>query len=93
MYRPDSRVVRLIERMGSEVNPNQKRLLCINKVDLIEKKKDILKVAEEFKELPGYERCFTISGLKGAGVKDLTQYLTEQAVKRPWDEDLLVTSE
>ncbi|XP_070024269.1 GTP-binding protein ERG [Nicotiana sylvestris] len=93
LTKPDSRVVRLIERMGSEVNPNQKRLLCINKVDLIEKKKDILKVAEEFKELPGYERCFTISGLKGAGVKDLTQYLTEQALKRPWDEDPLVTSE
>nr|XP_009619099.1 GTP-binding protein ERG [Nicotiana tomentosiformis] len=93
LTKPDSRVVRLIERMGSEVNPNQKRLLCINKVDLIEKKKDILKVAEEFKDLPGYERCFTISGLKGAGVKDLTQYLTEQAVKRPWDEDPLVMSE
>lgn len=93
LTKPDSRVVRLIERMGSEANPNQKRLLCINKVDLIEKKKDLLKVAEEFKDLPGYERCFTISGLKGAGVKDLTKYLMEQAVKRPWDEDPFVMSE
>lgn len=42
--------------MGSEAKPNQKRLLCINKVDLIEKKKDMLKVVEEFKDLPGYER-------------------------------------
>ncbi|CAN4083683.1 unnamed protein product [Withania somnifera] len=90
---PDSRVVRLIERMGYETNPKQKRLLCINKVDLIEKKKDLLKVAEEFKDLPGYERCFTISGLKGAGVKDLTKYLMEQALKRPWDEDPFVMSE
>ncbi|KAM3285508.1 GTP-binding protein ERG [Capsicum chacoense] len=93
LTKPDSRVVRLIERMGSEANPNQKRLLCINKVDLIEKKKDLLKVAEEFKDLPRYERCFTISGLKGAGVKDLTKYLMEQAVKRPWDEDPFVMSE
>ncbi|XP_060193366.1 GTP-binding protein ERG [Lycium barbarum] len=93
LTKPDSRVVRLIERMGSEANPKQKRLLCINKVDLIEKKKDLLKVAEEFKDLPGYERCFTISGLKGAGVKDLTKYLTEQALKRPWDEDPLIMSE
>ncbi|XP_016560255.1 GTP-binding protein ERG [Capsicum annuum] len=93
LTKPDSRVVRLIERMGSEANPNQKHLLCINKVDLIEKKKDLLKVAEEFKDLPGYERCFTISGLKGAGVKDLTKYLMEQAVKRPWDEDPFVMSE
>ncbi|PHT90919.1 GTP-binding protein ERG [Capsicum annuum] len=101
LTKPDSRVVRLIERMGSEANPNQKHLLCINKVDLIEKKKDLLKVAEEFKDLPGYERCFTISGLKGAGVKDLTKYLMEQAslslslyvLKRPWDEDPFVMSE
>ncbi|KAJ8549820.1 hypothetical protein K7X08_033527 [Anisodus acutangulus] len=93
LTKPDSRVVRLIERMGSEANPKQKRLLCINKVDLIEKKKDLLKVAEEFKDLPGYERCFTISGLKGAGVKDLTKFLMEQALKRPWDEDPLIMSE
>lgn len=93
LTKPDSRVVRLIERMGSEAKPNQKRLLCINKVDLIEKKKDLLKVVEEFKDLPGYERCFTVSGLKGAGVKDLTKYLMEQSVKRPWDEDPFVMSE
>lgn len=93
LTKPDSRVVRLIERMGSEANPKQKCLLCINKVDLIEKKKDLLKVAEEFKDLPGYDRCFTISGLKGAGVKDLTEYLMEQSVKRPWDEDPFVMSE
>ncbi|KAG5623036.1 hypothetical protein H5410_008254 [Solanum commersonii] len=93
LTKPDSRVVRLIKRMGSEANPNQKRLLCINKVDLIEKKKDLLKVVEEFKDLPGYERCFTVSGLKGAGVKDLTKYLMEQSLKRPWDEDPFVMSE
>lgn len=28
----------------------------MNKIDLVEKKKDLLKVAEEFKDLPGYER-------------------------------------
>lgn len=91
--RPDSRVVKLIERIGSEANPKQKRILCMNKVDLVEKKKDLLKVAEQFKELPGYEKYFMISGLKGSGVKDLTQFLMEQAVKRPWDEDPLAPSE
>lgn len=49
-------MVRLIERMGSQVNPSQKRVLCMNKIDLVEKKKDLLKVAEEFKDLPGYDR-------------------------------------
>ncbi|XP_024020161.1 GTP-binding protein ERG isoform X2 [Morus notabilis] len=38
-------------------------------------------------------RHFMISGLKGSGVKDLTQYLMEQAVKRPWDEDPFTMSE
>lgn len=55
-YRPDSRVIRLIKRMGAEANSKQKRILCMNKVDLVEKKKDLLKVAEQFKDLPGYER-------------------------------------
>ncbi|PSS15792.1 GTP-binding protein like [Actinidia chinensis var. chinensis] len=93
LNRPDSRVVKLINRMGAIVNPKQKRVLCMNKVDLVEKKKDLLKVAEQFKDLPGYEKYFMISGLKGSGVKHLTQYLMEQAVKRPWDEDPLTMSE
>lgn len=42
--------------MGAQAHPKQKRVLCMNKVDLVEKKKDLLKVAEEFKDLPGYER-------------------------------------
>lgn len=31
----------------------------MNKIDLVEKKKDLLKVAEEFKDLPGYERLMS----------------------------------
>lgn len=91
--RPDSRVIQLIKRMGARSIPNQRRILCMNKIDLVEKKKDLLKVAEEFKDLPGYERYFMISGLKGSGVKDLTQYLMEQAVQRPWEEDPFTMSE
>ncbi|KAJ6308704.1 hypothetical protein OIU76_018309 [Salix suchowensis] len=79
--------------MGAQANPKQKRVLCMNKIDLVEKKKDLLKVVEEFKDLPGYDRHFMISGLKGSGVKQLNQYLMEQAVKRPWDEDPLSMSE
>ncbi|XP_006659933.2 GTP-binding protein ERG [Oryza brachyantha] len=84
---PDSRVIKLIKRLGAEVNPNQKRILCMNKVDLVEDKKDLLKVAKEFEDLPGFERYFMVSGLKGKGVKDLVQFLMEQAVRRPWDEE------
>ncbi|KAE8724802.1 GTP-binding protein ERG [Hibiscus syriacus] len=93
LTRPDSRVIRLIKRMGAEASPKQARVLCMNKVDLVEKKKDLLKVAEQFKDLPGYERIFTISGLKGSGVEDLSGHLMEQAVKRPWAEDPFAMSE
>ncbi|GJT94064.1 hypothetical protein Tco_1082909 [Tanacetum coccineum] len=91
--RTDNRVIGLIKRMGSEVNPKQKRRLCMNKVDLVENKKDLLMVADQFKDLPGYERYFMIYGLKDFGVKDLTQYLTEHALKRPWDEDPLIMTD
>ncbi|OEL38136.1 GTP-binding protein ERG [Dichanthelium oligosanthes] len=90
---PDSRVIKLIKRLGTEVNPNQRRVLCMNKVDLVEDKKDLLKVAKEFEDLPGYERYFMVSGLKGKGVKDLVQYLMDQAVRRPWEEEPTVMTE
>ncbi|XP_062192857.1 GTP-binding protein ERG-like [Phragmites australis] len=90
---PDSRVIKLIKRLGAEVNPNQRRILCMNKVDLVEDKKDLLKVAKEFEGLPGYERYFMVSGLKGKGVKDLVQYLMDQAVQRPWDEESTAMTE
>lgn len=28
-----------------------------------------------------------ISGLKRSGVKEISQYLMDQAVKKPWEED------
>ncbi|XP_050371663.1 GTP-binding protein ERG [Argentina anserina] len=93
LTRPDVRVIKTIKRMGMAPHPTQKRILCMNKVDLVEKKKDLLTVAEQFKDLPGYERHFMISGLKGYGVKDLTEYLMLQAVKRPWEEDPFTMSE
>ncbi|EPS72273.1 hypothetical protein M569_02487, partial [Genlisea aurea] len=91
--RPDSRVVRLIERMGSDSSTNQKRILCLNKIDLVEKKSELNKALEKFKDLPGYEKHFLVSGMKGTGVRDLVQHLLKKAVKRPWDEDPLAMSE
>ncbi|KAJ3698519.1 hypothetical protein LUZ61_002224 [Rhynchospora tenuis] len=90
---PDRRVIKLIRLLGKEKQPEQKRILCMNKVDLVTDKKDLLKVANEFNDLPGYDRYFMISGLKGSGVKDLEQYLMDQAVKRPWEEEPKVMTE
>ncbi|KAI3939475.1 hypothetical protein MKW98_022343, partial [Papaver atlanticum] len=78
LSKPDKRVIRLINHVVAQVHPKQKRVFCMNKVDLVENKKDLLKVAKEFGDLPGYERYFMISGLKGSGVKDLSKYLMEQ---------------
>ncbi|KAJ1698064.1 hypothetical protein LUZ63_006576 [Rhynchospora breviuscula] len=90
---PDRRVIKLIRLLGKEKQPEQKRILCMNKVDLVTDKKDLLKVAKEFNDLPGYDRYFMISGLKGAGVKDLEQYLMDHAAKRPWEEEPKVMTE
>ncbi|KAK8961493.1 GTP-binding protein ERG [Platanthera guangdongensis] len=91
--KPDTRVINLIKNLGAKAHPKQKRVLCMNKVDLVEDKKDLLKVAKDFEDLPGYERYFMISGLKGSGVKDLVQYLMDQAVKKPWDEEPSIMTE
>jgi GTP-binding protein Era len=93
LERPDPRVISLVKKLGENVHPKQKRVLCMNKVDLIEVKKDLLKVAGEFGHLPGYDEFYMISGMRGSGVKDLVKYLMEQAVKRPWDEDPMLMDE
>ncbi|KAJ7563232.1 hypothetical protein O6H91_03G102000 [Diphasiastrum complanatum] len=85
--KPDPRVQRLVEKLGVEERPPQKRILCLNKVDLVKKKKSLLPLAQEFGQLPGFERIFMISGLKGGGVKDVKEFLLDQAVIRPWEEE------
>lgn len=87
LVKPDPRVISLVKKLGENVHPKQKRVLCMNKVDLVQVKKDLLKVALEFGQLPGYDKFYMISGQRGSGVKDLVKYLMDQAVKRPWDED------
>lgn len=56
LCRSDTRVIKLIKNLGANAHHKQKRVLCMNKVDLVEDKKDLLKVAKEFEDLPGYER-------------------------------------
>lgn len=56
LCRRDSRVVGLIKCVGAQASPKQRRVLCMNKIDLVEKKKDLSNVLEEFQDLPGYDR-------------------------------------
>ncbi|KAI3914531.1 hypothetical protein MKW98_011592 [Papaver atlanticum] len=53
LSKPDKRVIRLINHVVAQVHPKQKQVFCMNKVDLVENKKDLL--------------YFMISGLKGSG--------------------------
>ncbi|KAH7295721.1 hypothetical protein KP509_27G062200 [Ceratopteris richardii] len=87
IHKSDKRVIRLVEKLGSEVSPNLKKSLVLNKVDIVENKKQLLPLAQQFENLPGYENIFMISALTGSGVKDVVSYLSSQAVKRPWEED------
>ncbi|KAH1053198.1 hypothetical protein GYH30_022472 [Glycine max] len=64
----------------------------MNKINLVEKKKDLLKVAKEFKDLPRYERNFMISGLKG-GMSKRSDSVLDGAVRRAWEEDPFTMSE
>ncbi|KAL3699780.1 hypothetical protein R1sor_017802 [Riccia sorocarpa] len=85
--RPDRRVKRLVEKIGMEQVVDQKKVLCLNKVDLIEQKRLLLPLAKEFENLPAYDRIFMISGLTGSGVNDVKDYLLQQAIVSPWEED------
>ncbi|KAL2652073.1 hypothetical protein R1flu_020201 [Riccia fluitans] len=85
--RPDRRVKRLVEKIGMEQVVDQKKILCLNKVDLIEQKRLLLPLAKEFENLPAYDRIFMISGLTGSGVNDVKEYLLHQAIASPWEED------
>lgn len=87
IHKPDKRILRLVEKLGMEENPHPKRVLCLNKVDIVENKKDLLPLAKLFEKLPGYESIYMISALTGSGVKDIMKYLMGEAVLRPWEED------
>lgn len=87
IHKPDKRILRLVKKLGSEENPHPKRILCLNKVDIVDNKKDLLPLAQLFGNLPGYESIFMISALTGSGVKDVENYLMNEAVLRPWEEE------
>ncbi|BBM96877.1 GTPase [Marchantia polymorpha subsp. ruderalis] len=90
--RPDRRVKKLIEKLGMEQVVDQKKILCLNKVDLIEQKRLLLPLAKEYESLPAFDRIFMISGLTGSGVKDVKDYLMQQAIASPWEEEAEYTN-
>ncbi|KAL5175935.1 GTP-binding protein ERG [Glycine soja] len=91
----DSRVMQLIKRIIARSVPNQTRNLCMKNIDLVEKRKDLLKVVEEFKDLPGYEGTEGGRSKRSDSILDgLSMDLsTSIAVQRSWEEDPFTMSE
>jgi GTPase len=68
----DEDVANIIERLKQS---RGKKLLVLNKVDLLENKDKLLILVKELTADVSFERVFMISALGGGGVKDLTAYL------------------
>ncbi|PWA98524.1 GTP-binding family protein [Artemisia annua] len=60
--------------MVLQVNPKQTRILCMNKVDLVEKKKHLLMVVDQFKDLPEYEGKKTMGKIRTDNVRKNIAY-------------------
>ena len=70
--------------MGAQAHSGQKRVLCMNKIDLVEKKKDLLQVANQFKDLPGYDRLV----LSVTVTQEYMKVSSKQGKKRKWGKKL-----
>jgi GTPase len=70
-------VARLKESRG-------KKLLILNKVDLLEHKDKLLLLVKELTADVAFERVFMISALDGSGVKDFTAYLADAVPLGPY---------
>lgn len=72
---------------GGDGRP-QRRVLVLNKVDLVEDKQQLLPLAAHYGQLPGFERTFMVSAWKGGkGVDQLRDYLKDCAPEAAWEED------
>lgn len=60
-----------------------RHILALNKVDSLKPEK-LLKLAEKFTAIHGFEQVFMISALTGDGVDDLSAYLAKEAPEAPW---------
>jgi GTP-binding protein Era len=62
----------------------KKKLLLINKVDLLNDKSKLFEVATMLNEKDVFDATFMISALKNDGVENFTKYVAEGAKPSPW---------
>jgi GTP-binding protein Era len=60
------------------------RVLVLNKIDRVDDKERLLRLASMLSERLAFKRVFMISALSGDGVKELKAYLAEIAPLGPW---------
>jgi len=74
---PEQELIKQIKESGLPA------VLCINKIDTIEKKDDLLAVIAAYTEAHGFDAIIPISALKKDGVKDLLLELAKYAEEGP----------
>jgi len=62
---------------------NQKVVLVLNKIDLIEKTR-LFEIAQQFQQFKQISNTFMISAKNGSGVQDLLKWIADAMPKGPW---------
>jgi GTP-binding protein Era len=76
----DEETVLIAKRLGTE---KAKKLLIINKIDLV-KRDTLLGLVAEANALTPFERTFMVSASKGDGVADVRDYIAGAVTEGPW---------
>jgi GTPase len=74
-------VLRIVDRLAAEKRPI---VVILNKVDKVEDKEKLLKLAASVAARVTVERMFMISALSGSGLADLKAYFAAAAPLGPW---------
>ena len=72
---------RIIERLAADHRPV---VVILNKVDKVEDKEKLLKLAAVLAEKLPVQKLFMISALSGSGVADLKAYIAANVPRGPW---------
>jgi GTPase Era involved in 16S rRNA processing len=70
---------------GAPVSSVTKRLLVLNKIDLVRDRTDMLPLIERLTAICEFDAVFLISALRYDGVEDLKDFLFAMSARRPWE--------
>ena len=76
-------LIQFFEQIDLKNLPNKKSILVLNKIDLVEKEKLLIK-AKEINDKLQFDKTFMISAKKKYGVEDLFLWLSKNITKKKW---------